>query len=54
MEEMTFEEMQHAVMTRSQAYTNSSAFSRAMDFVADNDYELYKELIELEYNEAFG
>ena len=52
--EENFEEMQHAVMTRSQAYINSSAFSRAMDYVADNDWDLYKELIELEYNEAFG
>ena len=52
--EERFEEMQHAVLTRSQAYTSSSAFSRAMDYVADNDWDLYKELIELEYNEAFG
>jgi hypothetical protein len=49
-----FEEMQHAVMTRSQDYINSSAFSRAMDYVADNNWDLYEELIELEYNEAFG
>ena len=48
-----FEEKQHAVMTRSQAYVNSSAFSRAMDYIADNNWDLYVELIELEYKEAF-
>ena len=49
-----FEEKQHAVITCSQAYVNSSAFSRAMDYIADNDWDLYVELIELEYEEAFG
>lgn len=51
---VTFEDKQHAVMTRSQAYVNSSAFSRAMDYVADNDWNLYVELIEQEYEQAFG
>lgn len=51
---VSFEEMQCKVMTCSEAYINSSAFSRAMDYIADNDWELYKELIELEYEQTFG
>ncbi len=53
MEERTFVEMQSEVMQYSESYKNSSAFQRAMDYVADNDWELYQELIEQEYYEAF-
>lgn len=52
--EILFGEKWNAVMTRSQAYVNSSAFSRAMEYIADNDWGLYVKLIELEYEEAFG
>lgn len=46
--------MQSKVMNNSKAYTESTAFQRAMDYIADHDWELYCELIEREYNEAFG
>lgn len=49
-----FLEKQSKVMNSSVSYTKSSAFQRAMSYVADNDWNLYKELIELEYSEAFG
>lgn len=49
-----FLEKQSKVMSKSVSYTKSSAFQRAMSYVADNDWNLYKELIELEYSEAFG
>lgn len=49
-----FLEKQSKVMNNSVSYTKSSAFQRAMSYVADNDWNLYKELIELEYSEAFG
>lgn len=49
-----FLEKQSKVMNKSVSYTKSSAFQRAMSYVADNDWNLYKELIELEYSEAFG
>lgn len=49
-----FLEKQSKVMSNSVSYTKSSAFQRAMSYVADNDWNLYKELIELEYSEAFG
>lgn len=48
-----FLEKQSKVMNSSVSYTKSSAFQRAMSYVADNDWNLYKELIELEYSEAF-
>lgn len=48
-----FLEKQSKVMSSSVSYTKSSAFQRAMSYVADNDWNLYKELIELEYSEAF-
>ena len=48
-----FLEKQSKVMSNSVSYTKSSAFQRAMSYVADNDWNLYKELIELEYSEAF-
>ena len=49
-----FEMIQSKVMNDSKAYTESSAFQRAMDYIADHDWDLYRELIEQEYNEAFG
>lgn len=52
--EEDFERKQSSVMRHSMAYQNSTAFQRAMDYIADNDWDLYCELICLEYNEAFG
>lgn len=49
-----FVEKQSKVMNSSVSYTNSSAFQRAMSYVAENDWNLYKELILLEYEQAFG
>lgn len=49
-----FQEKQQKVMNKSVAYTNSSAFQRAMSYVAENDWKLYKELILQEYEQAFG
>lgn len=49
-----FEYMQSRVISDSRAYTESTAFQRAMDYIADRDWELYCKLIRQEYNEAFG
>lgn len=49
-----FEHKQSRVMRHSRSYNDSTAFCRAMDYIADNDWEFYCELIEQEYNEAFG
>ena len=54
MEKVTFQEKEDAVTTRSQAYINSSAFQKAMEYVSQNARSLYVDLIELEYKEAFG
>ena len=53
MEKVTFQEKEDAVTTRSQAYINSSAFQKAMEYVSQNARSLYVDLIELEYKEAF-
>lgn len=52
--EEDFERKQSMVMRHSMAYQNSTAFQRAMGYIADHDWELYRELICLEYEEAFG
>ena len=49
-----FEFMQSRVIRDSWAYNDSTAFRRALDYVAEHDWDLYCELIEKEYNEAFG
>ena len=52
--EEDFERKQSKVMHHSIAYLNSTAFQRAMDYIADHDWELYRKLICLEYDEAFS
>ena len=51
--EKDFERKQSSVMRHSMAYQNSTAFQRAMYYIADHNWELYCELICLEYDEAF-
>lgn len=52
--EEDFERKQSMVFANSMTYRNSTAFQRAMDYVATNDWALYCELICQEYDEAFG
>ena len=51
---MTFEEMANEVYDHSVPYLTCTAFREALSFVEAHDEELYKYLIKLEYNEAFG
>lgn len=53
MEEKTFEEIEAKVVNSSVAYINSKAFRTALGYIERNNEELYKELINMEYNEAF-
>lgn len=49
-----FQNKQAMVFANSMTYRNSTAFQRAMDYIADHDWALYRKLICLEYDEAFG
>ena len=53
MEEITFEEMESRI-SGTCTYENSTAFRRAMHYIEENNPQLYKELVEIEYEEAFG
>lgn len=53
MENVTFEEMESEVTSRSVPYATSMAFREALAYVENHDYDLYKSLIEIEYKEAF-
>ena len=54
MEEMTFEEKESKVINSSVSYNDSEAFRRALTYIENLNFDFYKELIDLEYNEAFG
>jgi len=51
---MTFEEKESKVFSGSSCYEMSAAFRAALSYVEKHDTELYRKLIEMEYNEAFG
>lgn len=51
MEEITFEEKESEVFTRSSCYEMSGAFRRALTYIEKHDTELYRELIEEEYKD---
>jgi hypothetical protein len=54
MDEMTFEEKESKVLSDSMCYESSAAFRAALTFIELNNVRLYRKLIEMEYNEAFG
>lgn len=54
MEEMEFDEIESAVMSRSVPYNTSMAFREALAYVSNHDEDLYMFLVRLEYKEAFG
>ena len=47
-----FEEMEEMVYEVSRPLRDSTAFSKAMDYIKKVNPSLYMELIEMEYNEA--
>ena len=53
MEEMTFEEKESKVLNSSIPYNDSEAFRRALTYIENTNFDFYKELINIEYNEAF-
>lgn len=54
MDEQEFEKMREKVESRSVCYNDSKAFRMALYYIERQNPEFYKELIETEYNEAFG
>ena len=54
MEEMTFHEMESKVVDNSVCYLQSQAFRTALGHIERTNERLYRKLIEIEYNEAFG
>ena len=53
MEEMTFEEMESYYIEHSVSYERSRAFRKALSYIEKHDYEKYKEIITIGYNESF-
>jgi hypothetical protein len=51
-ESVDFEEMEEMVYEVSRPLRDSTAFSKAMDYIKEVNPNLYMELIEMEYNEA--
>jgi len=51
-ESADFEEMEEMVYEVSRPLRDSTAFSKAMDYIKEVNPNLYMELIEMEYNEA--
>jgi len=51
-ESVDFEEMEEMVYEVSRPLRDSTAFSKAMDYIKEVNPNLYMELIETEYNEA--
>lgn len=51
-ESVDFEEMEEIVYEVSRPLRDSTAFSKAMDYIKKVNPNLYMELIEMEYNEA--
>jgi type II secretory pathway component PulF len=51
-ESVDFEEMEEMVYEVSRPLRDSTAFSKAMDYIKKVNPNLYMELIETEYNEA--
>ena len=51
-ESADFEEMEEMVYEVSRPLRDSTAFSKAMDYIKKVNPNLYMELIEMEYNEA--
>ncbi len=54
MDEKEFEEKRQKVEASSVCYNGSRAFRMALDYIERQNPELYRELIETEYNAAFG
>lgn len=54
MDENTFEMMRQKVESRSVCYNDSKAFRMALHYIESQNPEFYRELIETEYNAAFG
>ena len=54
MDEQEFEKMREKVESRSVCYNDSKAFRMALYYIERQNPEFYRELIETEYNEAFG
>lgn len=53
MEEMLFEEIEAKVVNSSVAYINSQAFRTALGYIERTNEKLYRELINIEFHEAF-
>ena len=51
-ESIDFEEMEERVYEVSRPLRDSTAFSKAMDYIKETNPELYMKLIQIEYNEA--
>lgn len=51
-ESIDFEEMEERVYEVSRPLKDSTAFSKAMDYIKETNPELYMKLIQIEYNEA--
>jgi hypothetical protein len=50
---MTFAEKERKVINRSYPLDLSRAFRKAMRYISETNEELYKELIRMEYEDAF-
>lgn len=51
-ESVDLDEMEETVYEVSRPLRDSTAFSKAMDYIKSVNHDLYMQLIEIEYNEA--
>ena len=54
MDDETFDRKRQKVESRSVCYNDSKAFRMALYYIERQNPEFYRELIETEYNAAFG